>query len=161
MRPGCRRPPSLSACRLLLGLHRDAWIVLEKRELVALGVDARGEPTLSLDRLLVIGLAAEVANLSDGRVDVVCVEVDDWTRIVLHWIDRAAGTHAIDEAVLDPGDLGILVLPSEERAVETLRAIRILRVDLEVNNVACHWFFPELVDLRVDLLSGIRASWAA
>src|SRR2546428_560851 len=158
MRPGCRRPPSLSACRLLLGLHRDAWIVLEEREPVALGVDARGEPTLSRDRLPVVGLAAEVANLSDGRVDVVCVEVYDRTRSVLHWVHRAAGAHAIGEVVIDPRDLGVLVLPSEERAVETLRAIRILRVDLEVNNVACHWFLTELVDLSVDLLSGIRAS---
>src|SRR3989442_12174915 len=74
---------------LLLGLDGHARVALEERDLVAFGVDARGEPPLSLDRKLVLGFAAELPDRLDGRVDVINAEAEHRTRLLRHRVCRA------------------------------------------------------------------------
>src|ERR1051326_8042475 len=55
----------------------DGLVRLEEAERIALGVLAAREPAHVRNRLLVVGLAAELAYLRQVCVDVVAAEVDD------------------------------------------------------------------------------------
>src|SRR6185437_610342 len=69
---------------------RRRLVALPEAERVPFGVLAAGEPAIALHRHLVLGLAAELAHLADGRVDVLGVEVDREGSLGLPAHDRAA-----------------------------------------------------------------------
>src|SRR6266545_829738 len=89
--------------------RRDRLVRLEEAERIAFGVLAACEPADGRDRLLVLGLAAELTDLRQVGVDVVAAEVDDRALLAfLLRVDRATPAVVLEHAVVDPLHAGAL-----------------------------------------------------
>src|SRR3954453_22797695 len=118
---------------------RRRLVALPEAERVPFGVLAGGEPAVPLHRQLVLCRTAELAHLRDRAIDVGSVEVDGERPRLLTTDDRAALVLAGPEhPVVHLGRHRRPDLPAEDAAPESLRAVRVCRVDLDVHELACH-----------------------
>src|SRR5436190_1065086 len=100
------------------------------------------------DRLLLLGVAAELANLRQVSLDVVAVEVDDGALLALLLrIDRTAPALVLEHAVVDPGHAGVLDRPAREALPEGLGAVGVLGRQLDVHDAFAHLasFFSDAI----------------
>src|SRR5690348_12119708 len=112
---------------------------LPEAERVPLDIAAAGEPAVALHGLLVLGLAAQLAHLRDRRVDVLGVEVDAQGPLLVRSDDRPALVlGGLEHPVVHLGRHRRPDLPAEDAAPESLRAVGVRRVDLHVDEFACH-----------------------
>src|SRR5437867_13017092 len=103
---------------------RDRLVRLEEAERVAFGVLASREPADVRDRLLLLGLAAEVPHLRQVGVDVVALEVNDRAVLAgLLGVDSAAPAVVLEHPVVQPLHAGALDRPAAEALPELLAAI--------------------------------------
>src|SRR5262249_15488524 len=120
-------------------LLRRRLVALPEAERVSFGVATGREPAVALHRHLVLGLAAELANLGDGPVDVLGVEVDGEGARLRSTDDRAALILAgAEHAVVHLRRHRRSDLVAEDAAPESLRAVAVRRADLDVHELACH-----------------------
>src|SRR5262249_15579965 len=118
--------------------HRRALVALEQAEDVPLAVLAASEPADARDRLLVLGLAAELLDLGDVRVDVVAAEVERRPRHAFHAVDAAALIAFLPHQVLHAAHAGVLDLPAADHFPELPPALEILRRELDVHDSFTH-----------------------
>src|SRR6185503_13286607 len=115
-------------------------------ERVPFGVLAAGEPAVARHRLLVLRLAAELAHLADRGVDVLGVEVDAEGTLLVRPDDRAALIlGGLEHPIVHLRRHRRPDLPAEDAAPESLRAVGVLRPDLDVYELACHRSSPHRV----------------
>src|SRR2546421_1181163 len=129
---------------------RRRLVALPEAERVPFGVAAPGEPAVTLHRQLLLGLAAELAHLGDRGVDVLGVEIDAKRALLVRPDDRAALVLGGPEhPVVHLRRHRSPDLPAEDAAPESLRAVRVCRVDLDVHELACHRFLPRCPGYRL------------
>src|SRR6266536_257889 len=119
--------------------RRDRFVRLEEAERIALGVLAAREPADARDRLLVLGLASELAHLRQVGVDVVAAEVDNRSLLAfLLRVDRAAPAVVLEHAVVDPLHAGALDRPASDAFPELLGPVGVLPGELDVHDLLAH-----------------------
>src|SRR4029450_5881567 len=93
---------SATANAVKLPRRRGRLVRLVEAERIAFGVLAAREPADVRDRVLVLGLAAQLAHLRDVGVDVLAREVDDGALLAfLAWVHRAAPAVVLEHPVVE------------------------------------------------------------
>ena len=108
------------------------------KSLPSVSVQCANQPTCGIG-CLSSGRAAELAHLRDRRVDVVGVEVDDHAALLVRGRWRRPGPRRFASSSTPcracPESLNV---PAEDAAPELLRAVGVLRRQLEVNELSWH-----------------------
>src|SRR6266542_4906369 len=145
MSAACTAPPTppaatrTTANAVTLLRRRGGLVRLEEAERIALGVLAAREPADARDRLLVLGLASELAHLRQVGVDVVAAEVDNRALLAfLLRVDRAAPAVVLEHAVVDPLHAGSFDRPAAQAFPELLAPVGVLRRELDVHDLLAH-----------------------
>src|SRR5580765_7586572 len=116
--------------------RRDRLVRLEEAERISLAVLAACEPADVRDRLLVVGLAAELPHLREVRVDVLGVEVDDGALLAfLLGIDGTAPAVLLEHAVVNALHAGVADRPTGEALPELRCAVCVPRRELDVHDL--------------------------
>ena len=106
--------------------------------LPSVSLQRANQPTAG-NRLLVLGLAAELAHLREVGVDVVAAEVDRRAGGALHLrVDGAAPAVLLEHPVVDPRHPRVLDRPAADGFPELLRAVGVLRRELDVHDLLAH-----------------------
>src|SRR3954449_4836085 len=122
---------------------------LPQVELVALAVLAGGEPAVARDRRLGLRLATQLPYTCAGRVDVAGVEVVLGMTRVLAGVDgRPRALTGLRHPVVHLGHPRVSELPAEDAVPELLRAVRVLRDELDVNDLSGHGPPPRVISLE-------------